>query len=64
MQELYLGEQKYHTSYISEKNELLLKKIFEECIGLLKQKSEQRSEKKKSLKPIMQFHNKIAWLIY
>lgn len=49
MQELYLGEQKYHTSYISEKNELLLKKIFEECIGLLKQKSEQRSEKKKYL---------------
>lgn len=33
MQELYLGEHKYHTSYISEKKELLLKEKTESALA-------------------------------
>lgn len=49
MQELYLGEQKYHTSYISEKNELLLKKKIWRVHWLIKAEVRTTQLKKKNL---------------
>lgn len=54
MRDLYLGEQKCHITYISEKSFYLKEKQLKECFGLLKQKSEQHNSK------ISEAHNAVS----